>query len=133
MIDRIQQVDASQVERESGWLTDVLMGPLLGGVWPADMRAYELLILGQDEQQRPLSETFRQTQLRHIIPEAAAALREKSEESIVRLDGPLADGELLAVFRRLTDAAGVGRFAFSAAQKPQLAPQTVVSSVRLAP
>src|SRR5271163_3905058 len=110
MIVRINQVEASQVERESGWLSGGLMGPLLGGVWPADMRAFELLILGQDEQQRPLSETFRQTQLRHIIPEASAALREKSEESIVRLDGPLADGELLAAFRRLTDPSGIGRY-----------------------
>ncbi len=133
MIVRINQVEASQVERESGWLSGGLMAPLLGGVWPADMRAFELLILGQDEQQRPLSESFRQTQLRHIIPEAAAALREKTEESIVRLDGPLADGELLAAFRRLTDASGIGRFAFSAALKSQPAPQTVIGSVRLAP
>jgi hypothetical protein len=133
MIVRINQVEASQVERESGWLAGGLAGPLLGGAWPADMRAFELLILGQDEQQRPLSEPFRQTQLRHMIPEAAAALREKSEESVVRLDGPLVDGELLAAFRRLTDAAGAGRYAFSGAHKPGVAPQTQLGSVRLSP
>jgi len=133
MIVRINQVETSQVERESGWLSGGLMGPFFGAAWPADMRAFELLVLEHDEQQRPLSETFRQTQLRHIIPEAAAALREKTEELVVRLDGPLADGELLAAFRRLTDDAGIGRYAFSAAQKAQAAPQTVISSVRLAP
>jgi len=133
MIVRINQVEASLVERESGWTGGGLMGPFLGAAWPADMRAFELLILGQDEQQRPLSEIFRQTQLRHIIPEAAAALRDKTEESVVRLDGPLADGELLAALRRLTDAAGIGRYAISAAQKTQHAPLTVVGSVRLAP
>ena len=97
------------------------------------LAAFELLILGQDEQKRPLTETFRQTQLRHIIPEASAALRELGEEVVVRLDGPLADGELLPAFRRLTDATGYGRFAFSAAQKLQQGPQTVVGSVRLVP
>src|SRR5579862_4793532 len=106
MIVRINQVEAAQIEKDSGW-SGGQQGPILGGAWPADMRAFELVILGQDEQQRPLTETFRQTQLRHIIPEAAAALREKGEECVVRLDGPLADGELLAAFRRLTDATGL--------------------------
>jgi hypothetical protein len=145
MIVRINQLDAAQVERDSGWLSGGLMGPLgaaAGGAagapgapspWPSDLRAFELLILGQDEQQRPLTETFRQTQLRHIIPEASAALREPGEEIVVRLDGPLSEGELVPAFRRLTDAAGFGRFAFSPAQKLQLAPQTVVGSVRLVP
>lgn len=141
MIVRINQLDAAQVERDSGWLSGGMMGPLgaagaagaAGSPWPPDLRAFELLILGQDEQQRPLTETFRQTQLRHIIPEASAALRELGEEIVVRLDGPLADGELVPAFRRLTDVAGVGRFAFSAAQKLQQGPQTVVASIRLVP
>ena len=133
MIVRINQIDSSQAERESGWLSSGALGPILGAPWPQEMRTFELLILEQDEQQRQLPETFRQTQIRHMIPEAAAALRERGEELIARLDGPLAEGELIPAFRRLTDAGGIGRFAFSPGQKMQANSQTVMGSIRLAP
>ncbi len=127
----------SQVERDSGWLSGGMVGPIApqgappAGPWPAETRAFELVILGQDEQRRPLTESFRQLQLRHLIPEAIAALTEGSDEVVVRLDGPLTDGELLAAFRRLTDPAGNGRFAFAPAQKLAAAPLAVMGSVRL--
>jgi hypothetical protein len=163
MIVRINQLDASRAEAESGWPPDGLTGPIRWGTpddfilpVPPDataleegpsaemgsppapagvpgVRVFELLILEQDEQGRPLSETFRRAQLRQMLPQAIAALREPGEEVVLRLDGPLADGELLAAFRWLTDPDGRGRFAFSAAAKPDDAPQEVPCAVRVHP
>ena len=134
MIVRINQLDPSRAEADSGWPTSGPTGPLRGtpGALPG-AKVFELLILEQDEQGRPLSETFRRAQLRQMLPQAIAALREASEEVVLRLDGTLADGELLAAFRWLTDSDGRGRFAFSAAQKLDPGPQEVHCAVRVHP
>jgi hypothetical protein len=97
------------------------------------LRTFELLILGHDEQNRPVSDAFRQAQLRQMVPHALIALREGDEEIVVRLDGPLAEGELLAGFRWLTEADGRGRFAVSGAWKREDAPSEVIGGIRLQP
>ena len=132
MIVRINQFDAPRPEAESGWPSDGRLGPLLAP-WPDGTKAYEILILEQDEQRRPLSDSFRQQQLRQLVPQAVAALRQPGEETVVRLDGPLADRELLPAFRRLTDASGKGRFAVSGVSKLDPAPAEVFAAVRIAP
>jgi hypothetical protein len=135
MIVRINQLDASRAEADSGWPAGGPTGPLRGA--PTSLafgaKVFELLILDQDEQGRPLSETFRRAQLRQMLPQAIAALREPGEEVVLRLDGALADGELFAAFRWLTDSDGRGRFAFSAAHKRDPGPQEVHGSVRVHP
>jgi hypothetical protein len=134
MIVRINQLDASRAEADSGWPAGGPTGPLRTdpGALPG-AKVFELLILEQDEQGRPLSETFRRAQLRQMLPQAIAALREPGEEVVLRLEGPLADGELLAAFRWLTDSDGRGRFAFSAAHKRDHGPQEVMCAVRVHP
>src|SRR5687768_13646365 len=103
MIVRINQLDASRAEADSGWPAGGPTGAIrtASGGPPPGARVFELLILDQDEQGRPLSETFRRAQLRQMLPQAIAALREPGEEVVLRLDGALADGELLAAFRWL--------------------------------
>jgi hypothetical protein len=137
MIVRINQLDAARAEQDAGWPGVGPLGPLKGvpsaSPAPAELRTFELLILGHDEQNRPLPDVFRQAQLRQIIPQALIALREGDEEIVVRLDGPLAEGELLAGYRWLTEADGRGRFAVSAAQKREDAPAEVIGGIRLQP
>ena len=135
MIVRINQLDASRAEADSGWPAGGSTGPIrtAAAALPPGARVFELLILEHDEQGRPLSETFRRGQLRQMLPQAIAALREPGEEVVLRLDGPLVDGELLAAFRWLTDADGRGRFAFSAAQKLEHGPHEVHCAVRVHP
>jgi len=132
MIVRINQFDAPRSEAEAGWPASGRLGPL-GGGWPAGVRAYEVLILEQDEQKRALPESFRQHQMRQLIPQAVAALREPGEAVVVRLDGPLAEHELLPAYRYLTDAAGEGRYAVSGAEKLDPGPHEVLAGVRLQP
>src|SRR4051794_26396483 len=98
MIVRINQTDAARAEQDAAWPAAGPSGPLRPA-WPAEAKTFELLILGQDEQHRPVSESFRQSQLRHMIPQAVTALREAGDEIVVRLDGPLAEGELLGATR----------------------------------
>jgi hypothetical protein len=132
MIVRINQFDAPRPESEGGWPSEGRLGPLLAP-WPEGTKAYELLILEQDEQRRPLAEGFRQQQLRQLIPQSIAALREPGEEIVVRLDGTLADRELLPAFRHLTDPSGHGRYAVSEARKLEPEPRDVVTGVRIQP
>lgn len=132
MIVRINQFDAPRLDAEAGWPASGRLGPL-GGGWPAGVRAYEVLILEQDELKRPLAEGFRQQQMRQLIPQAVAALREPGDAVVVRLDGVLAERELLPAYRYLTDPAGGGRYAVSAAAKLGAAPEEVTAGVRLQP
>src|SRR5580704_7264046 len=110
MIVRINQLNLLRAEKEAGWLEQGMLGPIQYA-WPPNTRVYEVLILDRDEQKRPVEDSFRQQQLRQLIPEAAAALCEPGEEIVIRLDGPLTEGELLPAMHRLTDAEGGGRFA----------------------
>lgn len=132
MIVRINQFDAPRPDAEAGWPSSGRLGPL-GAAWPTGVRAFEVLILEQDEQQRPLSEAFRQQQMRQLIPQAVAALREPGEAVVVRLDGPLARRELLPAYRHLTDATGEGRFAVSAAGNVDAGAHELLAGVRLQP
>jgi hypothetical protein len=132
MIVRINQFDVIQAERVAGWGG---RGPW-GAVeyhWPDDALAFEVLILDRDEKAKPLPKSFRQTQLRQLVPEVLAALIDPGEEVVVRLDGALSAGELLGVTRYLTDSEGRGRFAISAAQKFDDGPSDPAGSVRLKP
>ncbi|MGH7213346.1 MAG: hypothetical protein ACREIT_00990 [Tepidisphaeraceae bacterium] len=133
MIVRINQFDVIHADQYSGWPARGRSGPV-EFTWPDDAYAFELLILEQDEQHQPLAKSFRQLQLRQLIPEVLGALREPGEEIVVRLDGPLVEGELNSACRHLTDARGAGRFAVSPVQKldPQPGPHEI-ESVRIAP
>ncbi len=132
MIVRINQIGATRAEQEGGWASQGLLGPLRFE-WPPESRAYEVLILEQDEQRQKLEEPFRRTQMRLMIPQAIAALRENGEEIVIRLDGPLAEGELLGAYRHLTESDQTGCFAISAVQKLEPAPLEVIGSVRIQP
>src|SRR5437868_4444483 len=83
MIVRINQLDAARAEQDAGWPGVGPLGPLKGvpsaSPSPPELRTFELLILGHDEQNRPLPDVFRQAQLRQIIPQALIALREGDE------------------------------------------------------
>ena len=116
MIVRINQFDPANAEPYSGWGDDGLRGAILYD-WPNDTHAFEVLILESDERQRQLAATFRQSQLRRLLPEILAALAEPGEQIVARLDGPVANNELLGVMKHLTDVHGSGAFAWSAAQR----------------
>jgi hypothetical protein len=116
MIVRINQFDPANAEPYSGWGDDGLRGAIFYN-WPEDTHAFEVLILESDERQRQLAPSFRQTQLRRLLPEVLAALAEPGEQLVARLDGPLAAGELLGAAKHLADAQGQGQFAFSGASR----------------
>src|SRR5438552_12822151 len=116
MIVRINQFDPANAEPYSGWGDDGLRGAILYD-WPDDTHAFELLILESDERQRQLAPSFRQSQLRRLLPEILAALAEPGEQIVARLDGPLANNEVLGVMKHLTDVHGSGAFAWSSAQR----------------
>ena len=118
MIVRINQFDPSRAESSAGWPANGLAGPLKYK-WPNESHAFEVLILDHDEQQESLTEAFRQKQLRQLIPDVIAALRETGEEIVVRLDGPLAEGELAGGFEHIVEPDGAGRYAFSSAERPR--------------
>src|SRR5688572_4568282 len=132
MIVRINQFEVGRVEQEAGWASGGMMGPVRYE-WPTDARSYEVLILEQDEQRRPPGEKFRQGQMRQLIPQAVAALREAGEEVVVRLDGPFAKNELLPALSHLTDDDGRGRFTVTEVQKLDPQPLEMIASVRLQP
>src|SRR3954451_2807458 len=116
MIVRINQFDPANAEPYSGWEPDEFRGPLVFE-WPAATHAFELLILENDERQQMLPLTFRQAQLRQLLPDVVQALLEPDEQIVARIDGPLLANELLAAFRYLTDADGAGRFGIAPVQK----------------
>jgi hypothetical protein len=132
MIVRINQLDLRSAEQEAGWSEQGMLGPIQH-VWPADTRVYEVLILDRDEQKRPVDDSFRQHQLRQLIPEAAAALCEPGEEIVIRLDGPLLENQLLPAMFRLTDPERRGRFAISPMRKLDPDPGNEIGSVRVQP
>jgi len=116
MIVRINQFDAANAEPYSGWENESLRGPITSNL-PAGANAFEILILESDERQQTLAPSFRQGQLRKLLPDILAALRDPADEVVLRLDGPMLAGELLAAFAHLTDAGGHGRFAISPAHR----------------
>lgn len=130
MIVRINEFDLARAEAAAGWDR----GPRRGAIvyeWLRGTHAYEILVLEQDEQGRPLSESFRQSQLRQLVAESVAAFREAGEQIVVRLDGALAEGELPAALDHLIRAGDPARFTVSGMAKPDPGPAEVVGSVRL--
>lgn len=130
MIVRINQLDAHQAEQHGGWPADGLAGPI-DCAWPADMLAFELLILAADEQNQPLSRPFRQSQLRQLIPDVLDAMRQPQDAIVLRLDGALAVGEIVDAFKYLSDERGYGRFCTSPTEKFAEEPQFPNQSIRL--
>jgi hypothetical protein len=130
MIVRINQFDPANAEPYTGWEADAVRGPI-EYEWPTDTNAFELLILETDEHGHKLAPAFRQGQLRQLMPDVIAALRDPAEEIVVRLDGPIAPHELLGALPHLTDVRGHGRFAMSAVQKFDAAGPQAMGSVRL--
>ena len=157
MIVRINQIDLARVDADAGWPAGDYAGPFRAP-WPTEFRAFELLILSEDERRQPLTDAFRQQQLRQMIPQTAIALSPLATPTaggpapapapapasaagpagpatmplVVRLDGRVAENELLPAWRHLTDADGRGRYAFSPAAKLDDAPGPVPASVRVA-
>src|SRR5438105_9776738 len=116
MIVRINEFDPANAEPYSGWAADPFRGAIQFD-WPANTHAFEILILENDEQRQHLPVAFRQEQLRRLIPQIVESLRGSGEHIVIRLDGPLAHGELIESFRYLVDDKGAGRFAFSGATR----------------
>jgi len=129
MIVRINQFDVLHTEHYSGWPAYGRQGPLAHD-WPRDAYAFELLILESDELNQPLGRNFRQSQLRHLIPEVAAALREPGELAVVRLDGPMTGNELTPALSHVLATNGEGRFAISSVEKFEPRSPVPVGSVR---
>jgi hypothetical protein len=130
MIVRINHFDPATAVGEAGWASAGMLGPL---PLSPGLNSFELLILETDELGRPLPVSFRQSQYRRIIPHALAALAEPGEQAVIRLDGPLADGELFGAFRWLTDPDGRGRFALSGARKLDDDAMDSIGSLRVCP
>ena len=65
------------------------------------------------EPSRKLEDTVRRQQLRRLIPTAIAAIKNEDERIVIRLDGPVSRGELMAGFERLFKSDETTRFAFS--------------------
>ena len=133
MIVRINQLPVVQAEAQA-WPAGA--GPLRGSIayaWPEGTRAFEVVVLDRDERQQPLSDSFRQAQMRQLIPQVVAALKGAGEEVVVRLDGPVLPRELLPSLCHLTDATGQGRFMVSELAKLDPRPQQNMASVRLQP
>jgi hypothetical protein len=130
MIVRINQFDPPRAEPSAGWPATGLSGPIKY-TWPGETHAFELLILDRDEQQHALSESFRQKQLRQLIPDVMEALRESGEEIVARLDGPLAEGEIVGAFEHIVEPDGAGRYAFSSASRLEESSPAPTVSVRL--
>src|SRR5690349_11564965 len=116
MIIRIQQLAVEDAERLGGWPEHGPAGAI-AYQWPASTAAFELTVREMDEQNRAISPAARRDHLKSVIPTLVESLKQPDEAVIVRLDGPLAEGELLGALAHLTDGEGYGRFAMSAVEK----------------
>jgi hypothetical protein len=130
MIVRINQLALADAEQLAGWPDRGLSGPVQYE-WPEETHAVELLILDVDEKRQPLGAEFRLRQLRQLIPQAIAALKEPSEEIAVRLDGPIDRGQLLGALDYVARGEGCGRYALSAIQRFEEDAAPPVASLRI--
>ena len=112
MIVRINQLDLDYPPDAGGWPPNELAGSLRYD-WPRETAGYDVLVLEHDESNRKLEEDLRRQQLRRLIPTAVAAIKNDDEQIVVRLDGPVARGELVAGFDRVFKSEEPARFAFS--------------------
>lgn len=132
MIVRINQIDVATAELSAGWDIGNPRGAM-EAIWPPDTFAYEVMVLDRDERDQPLPISFRQTQTRQLIPPVLAALSDPDSRVVLRLDGLLAEGELLAAFRAAADHDRIERFAFSATEKLDEPTRAAMTSIRLLP
>jgi hypothetical protein len=122
VIVRINQIDPQQFEGDSpssAWPSDGPTGRIHIQWTP---RAYEVLI----------ADSFRQQQLRRMIPLAAAALAERGQVLVLRLDGPASPGELLPAIAHLASAGPDARFACSEFHKLHPLGPAAPASLRIA-
>ncbi len=132
MIVRINQIDIAAAESAGKW---EVAGPR-GGIdyaWSPRTFAYQLLVLDHDERSQPLSISLRQKQIRQLIPQVIEALTEPGTRTCIRLDGPIAAGQLLPAFSYLADPATCERFTIAAAQKLDPGTEPVLSSIQMLP
>ncbi len=127
MIVRINQIDAAQAEPTAGWGPGALRGAIRYA-WSQNAFVYQMHILDRDEHGRQLEASYVQAQWRKLIPHIIAALNVGPERAIVRVDGPLADGELLAAMTYLD---GCERFSVSPLQRLNGDREAIVASVRM--
>jgi hypothetical protein len=132
MIVRINQIDPATAETLSGWGRGNPCGAIESR-WPAGTFVYQILVLDQDEYSHSLASEFRQNQIRQLIPKVIKALSEPSDHIVLRLDGLLAEGELLSAFRAAADPTRIDRFSFSATEKFGEEAVAAMSSIRLLP
>ena len=129
MVVRINKLELSEPAIASGWPQNEYTGSPRSP-WPPQTHLFEVMILERDEARRKLADTFRQQQLRKLIPAAVEAVREMSDHIVVRLDGQMARGELLPAIARL--AAGDELYRYATSPVRRLEPQAgrVNGSVR---
>jgi hypothetical protein len=126
MIVRINQLDLDYPPDQAGWPPSELAGSLRYD-WPRETIGYDVLVLEQDESHRKLDEDFRRQQLRKLIPNAIAAIKTDDEQIVVRLDGPVARGELVAGFDRVLKCEEPTRSAFSSLRNFDLESPSIAS------
>jgi hypothetical protein len=131
MIVRINQIDVAAAEPAAGWDRGTPRGRIEFN-WPLHTFAYQILVLDHDEKNKPLTPAFRQGQIRQLIPQVIAALSSPEQDRIVlRLDGLLANNELLPTFHYLADPVSCERYVISELQKLDPHPHPILASVRL--
>jgi hypothetical protein len=129
MIVRINQIESARADETAGWGAGELRGSIAYD-WPVNAFIYQMHILDRDEHGRQLEPAYVQAQWRRLIPHVISALNGGEERPVVRFDGPLAEGELLAAFGYLNDCE---RFAVSPVQRFRGDMETVMASVRMMP
>jgi len=112
MIVRINQLDLDFPPDQAGWPPNELAGSLRYD-WPRETLGYDVLVLEHDESHRKLDDDLRRQQLRKLIPNAIAALKTEDEQIVVRLDGAVSRGEMVAGFERVLKSEEPTRYAFS--------------------
>jgi hypothetical protein len=132
MIVRIQQFQLIDAERFAAWPAQGATAPLSASFAPGT-NAYELSVLETDEQGRAVPMERRHGHLRGLIAPLAETLREPDCGLVLRLDGPLSPGELPPAFEYLTDAQGMGRFAFSGGERFEPEASNIGGSIRIEP
>ena len=130
MIVRINQFEPLRAQEHSCWPEFPPVGEI-HYEWPIDTHGFEILIRESDEQNQRLAETFRQQQLRQLLPEIVATFRQPGEAIVLRLDGVMLRNELIPVMWHITDDHGHGRYAVAGVEKLDASPQPLYGSVRI--
>lgn len=130
MIVRLHQIDPADAEALTFWNTTDLRGPIPYH-WPIECHGYQVTALDIDEKHQPVPDPVRRRRLRQLLPTMLNGLAAPGYQTVLRFDGPLIDGEMLAVFRYLADNTHVERYCISPVQ--QFNGRAAVASVRVLP